>query len=302
MIDLSELDEANWPEVHDDQWLVVSHGDKIAPFTIRSKKFMDGAVLAGHVRENMAANYPRFYDRPDILKIKGEPLALCAGGPSLNQTIDRVKAFKHVMVAGSAHDHVVQRGIEPTYAVVLDGLGTSVDYLSYPQKNCTYLFASQIDPNCYQRVSSVGAKINMWHYGNQLDEDVEINQPYNDEPTIGWACACTISAMQLSLLLGYQYVHLFGFDCAHQGDQHHAYPMPDWDPRPNLQPQWTPVGTDGTKVLTDFGLILQASQFMQLVRSPDGNFMHFTVHGSGLVAEMVRQGNNELKKRVALEP
>lgn len=292
------------PIADDGAFLLARVDGGLVPLNIKSKKLMDEQVLADNVRKNVAANYPRFFDRPDILKIKGEPIALIAGGPSLNQTIERAKAFKHVMVAGSAHDHVVRCGIEPTYAVMTDGIASSVDYLTYPQKNCTYLFASQIDPKCFERVKAAGAKINMWHYGGQIGDDLDIdaNEYFNNERTISWAAAVTLNSMQLCLLLGYQHIHLFGFDCAHIGDQHHAYEMTDWAPGPSLKPFFADVGEDGTQVWTDMGLVLQAAQFMQIVRSSDGNFMQFTVHGPGLVREMVRQGNDELKKRVALEP
>jgi hypothetical protein len=280
---------------------VVGDDGALVPLTLVCKKFMDGDILVRNVKNNLKRTHLRLAERPDILTCKHEPLAIVAGGPSLRQTVTRLADFKNVLVCGSAHDFVSRAGINLKYAVISDGIPTMVDYLQAPQTGCTYLVASQCDPNLFEHLEAAQAPIQIWHYRGQVCEVAEEAAMFGDDRCICWGSSCTINAIQIALLLGYQDLHFFGFDCAHAADAHHAYEVPDFTPTTSSVPEVALIGDDSTAIVTDKGLIMQAVQFMQMIESEDGLYFNTTIHGGGLIHEMVRQGNDELRKRVSLE-
>ena len=261
------------------------------PLHIRQLKWMPDADLDRNVRANIKRPHPRPFDRPDALEIKNEPLAIVAGGPSLSRTLDQLREFKNVLVVASAHDFVSQAGISMTYALIGDGIPTMADYLRYPQKNCTYLLASQLDQKCFDAVE--GCPVEIWHYAHQVEPEA-----FNGERALISGASCTIVAVQAALIMGYQHLHFFGFDCAFEMDTH-AYPITD-----NVvhnEVITVKVGDEKTPIRTTLSLSTQALCFFEIVRSDDpGRYFHSTIHGGGLIAEMTRQGNAELRQRVAV--
>lgn len=256
---------------------------------IEQLKWMTDEDLERNVRANVQRRIPRVFDRPDLLVCKHEPLAIVAGGPSLNRTIDKLREFKNVMAVASTHDHLSKSGVQLTYALVGDGMPTMADYLRYPQQNCTYLFASQLDPACFDAVE--GCPVELWHWNGQVPDEL-----FNGEYVRCGGASTTLIALQMALLLGYQHLHFFGFDCCY-GDDTHAYEITD---RLDKEMLVAEIGENSIPFTTDMSLCTQAAGFFQFVASEDGAFMHSTIHGGGMVAAMAREGNDELKARVAV--
>ena len=49
-----------------------------------------------------------------------EPCAIVCYGPSLNDTWEKVKEFKHIFSCSGSHKFLLERGIVPTYLIEVD--------------------------------------------------------------------------------------------------------------------------------------------------------------------------------------
>src|ERR1035437_7492986 len=96
----------------------------VVPLVVESHQIIPPEHLAKNIAINLERDVPRFVNRPGLSLLQHEPLAIVAAGPSLNKTVDQLRAFKNVLVCGSAHDHLVRLGVIPTYALVSDRKST----------------------------------------------------------------------------------------------------------------------------------------------------------------------------------
>jgi hypothetical protein len=240
-------------------------------------------ILEQNIKANLVANWPRFHERSDYGKMKGRPVAICAGGPSLKQFLGKVyDDFSDVMVCGSAHDFVVASGIDPTYSVQLDGHPMCADFFRMHVPDIQYLMASQCDPIMFDGLNR--SQVSMWHA--LMGEEPEL-RVFNDEPAIGGGCTTTLRAINLAIMLGYHDLHLFGFDsCFDDVTAQHAYEYEEWGS--NLT-QFL-VNVDDGKPFKCNGLFLaQAQQFQEMCKN-FGHMFEPHVYGDGLIAEMIKVG------------
>jgi len=272
-------------------------GGRVVPLTIETHTLIAPDQLAKNIAINLARSVPRFHLRPGFMSCNKEPIAIVAGGPSLKETIEQVRDFKNILVCGSTHDYVVRQGIVPTFAVVSDGGEEDKGNLSLPQMETTYLLASQCAPNLFEHLA--GHKIEMWHYRGQATPDpVEEAKLLNGEPAITWGSTVTLSAIHIALLMGHQDLHFFGFDSCY-GDYGLAHHCSDIAGGIEYQKVPITVGPKKKSFISDFGLLTQAEQFFRLLEMW-GVYFNTTIHGGGLIAEMVRQGDPGLSEYVSL--
>jgi hypothetical protein len=265
---------------------------QVTPLEIRCVSNADLDVLRRNVETNLKRPLPRFTDRQGFMMARMEPLAIVAGGPSVKALLPRISEFKNILVCGSAHDFLISHGVVPTYALVSDA--NPGGYLSNPQKETTYLLASQCKPEVFDGLAS--HNIEMWHLRGQVTEtESEEAQFFPGERTISWGCTVTLNAVQIAMMLGFQDLHFFGLDSCYAEDAtSHAYAGPQEDQVIRVE-----VGPARRAFLTTMGWAAQAEQFFRLVEI-DGQFFHSTIHGDGLIAEMVRQGEPGLSDLVSL--
>jgi hypothetical protein len=282
------------------------------------------AILDGVVVQNMAIDkdaalanvahalnlgLPELDWLPECGKSKGgEPIAIVAAGPSLRYTLAELAGFRTIMVAGSAHDFAVSRGVKPTYAIVVDPTpGVVASYIRRPIPTCNYLIASQCDPGLFSHLS--GYPVTVWHCDGTINGHGERLLASRLPPGTGTieAGGCTVGlrAIAVANALGYYEQHLFGFDsCIDPNtEQTHAFPLND----PTVefvncnggQVQTIRIcrpGADaesGRKFRIPNYLMSQAWEFERLLKNSKGS-VNFTIHGDGVFAEMLhlyRQAN-----------
>src|SRR6266566_1850684 len=93
------------------------------------KSTIEPEAVIAQIEASFARDLPRFADMPELGKSSG-PVALIAGGPSLNGEIENLKRFPGLRIAcGSVHDHLIGRGIVPEFAVLLDPDAVMADFL-----------------------------------------------------------------------------------------------------------------------------------------------------------------------------
>lgn len=250
------------------------HHVQFAPnVTLGLSPVLAGRPLIERVEATFARNPPRFQDIAELELDRG-PIAICGAGPSLNEFAQHMQAvWSHhpIMVCGTAHDHAVQLGIKPRYAVIFDPQPIAVKSLRQPQQGCTYLVASICDASVFDTLD--GQDIRVWHPAGSVELD-----HYRGECAVTGGSSVTLRAMVLAFLLGHREQHLFGFDCCY-GRTTHAFGDHGDTTR-------IPIEYDGYHFTTNLSLIEQAFEFIQQVQLYGDKFYPI-VYGDGLAARLM---------------
>jgi hypothetical protein len=250
-------------------------------------------VVLENVRKCHGRELPKFHLMPEFMKTKGDlPLAIVAGGPSLKTTLDELEPYRNnIMVCGSAHDHVISLGYVPRYAVFCDPDPIMANYVRKPHPQTTYLLASHCNDNLFDALRHFPVAV--WHpagIASKQEEDVI----YKAEPRIGGGCTVTLRAIPLAIMLGYSNQHFFGFDSCVSKEEHHAYDAEDID-----KPIDVRVGLSGRTFYAPGYLLAQAEQFKSIVLKGYGHLFTPTIHGDGLIAEIMREGHRLAQEQAA---
>lgn len=268
-------------------------------------KIQNMAVDRDRALENVAhaltLGLPEIDHLPEWEKFKGgEPLAIVASGPTLRYTFAELAGFRAIMVAGSAHDFAISRGLKPTYTVVTDPTpDVVVSYLSKPTPTCNYLLASQCDPGVFEHLKKY--PVTLWHCGGELG-GTSLLEGYLPATSIelgGGGCTVGLRAVDIANRLGYYELHLFGFDsCIDPNTEAtHAFPLND-PTKEFVQGNGADVidyliGTtkaSGRHFRVPKYLMSQICDFEKMLKTSKGA-AHFTIHGDGVFMEMVKLWN-----------
>lgn len=245
--------------------------DAFAPIDLVTVSDVPVETLEAHIRANSVRGIPFLMDRP--FDLKNEPIALVGGGPSLQSTIHELREFKHVMVCGSAFDHVVGLGLKPEYAVFCDQEADMIGYSNLT--NCIYLIATQCNPAVVDHFA--GHDIRMWDMDGWVDE-----KTFEGRPRIAGGSTAALRAMSLAFVLGYRDIHLFGVDSSFDDDRgRHAYDYPDEREKvPSIV-----CRINGRKFRTSLPFLAQAKDFQTVLQS-FGHLFAVTVHGDSLLGDV----------------
>jgi hypothetical protein len=255
-------------------------GVKPMAFAVRANT--DVGYRENNVAINIKRKLPRFLQRSDLMQLRGEPIAIVGGGPSVKEFLPRIREFKWIMAAGSSHDFLIENGVIPTFAVSTDSKEETNDYYQRLNPTTQYLIASTSPPSLLDRLED--CPVYLWHFFEQVDPE-----HYQGEQACGWGCMVGVVCIQIALWLGFQEHHYFGYDCA-IGDKTHAYEVAEWEKK-HIRETMTvaEVGDEKTKHLTTTAFIAQCTHFLGIYRSPDGNYLKGTVYGKGLLWDVIRQ-------------
>lgn len=254
----------------------------LAKIISQSTMAMEMHIVQANIVDNLKRGLPELHRHPAWKKFKGEhPIAIVGGGPSLADTIDELRKFRHVMVCGSAHDYVISQGIEPEFCVILDPDPViTASYLKNPCQATTYLVSS----NCHASVFDALERhqVLLWHCAGTVDASL-----VRPENTIGGGCTVVLRAIGIAMLMGYGNQHFFGFDSCVKGNQTHAYPSEDIGKLIDVRLP----GSDRIYYCADYHLA-QAQQFQGILRQ-HGQYITPTIHGEGLISEIMRIGQQQ---------
>lgn len=227
----------------------------------------------------------QIHDLPDWRE--GMPLALVGGGPSLRDTIDELRKFKNVMVCGSAHDHVVDQGVIPRWAVACDPDPLMANYLRRAHPDTTFLVATQCDEAVFKELDN--RNVVLWNCAADAETNKDI---WGDEQavTIHGGCTVLTRAIFIAVNFGFSNLHLFGCDtCMDAG--HHAY---DWSTKEENDivsdaQRMRIGGPEGREFLMASYHLAQLFDFKALLKTV-GRRARFTIHGGGVLAEIMKLG------------
>lgn len=252
-------------------------------------------TVLSHIKANLQRGLPGLEDLAEMRKFV--PIALVGGGPSLNKSYEGLRKYRHVMVAGSAHDHLVELGISPNWCVVSDPDAVMALYLTRPVKKCRYLIASY----CHEAVFDAlkGHDVVLWHPNGGGIDFAELGAGHS--PQIGGGCTIATRAVSMALSFGFEHIHLYGFDtCVESADVHHAYPYKTEEEILGTL-RYMQLERDGPKFLVPGYLVAQLFDFKHLIETYDGT-LELRVAGGGLIDELLKvAAKNRKAKQVAKE-
>lgn len=261
---------------------------EIAVPHIACRPILGRDACTGNVRRNRALGLPRLQDLPEMGRPKTGPIALVGGGPSLGGQIEVLRKFRTIMSCSSVHDYLVENLVRPRYAVIMDPVASgNLHYFDWQVPSCTYLVASHVEAAVLDKLK--GRKIALWHLMGDSDEDA-----FGDELQIMGGCTAMLRASIIAFYMGYTDQHFFGMDSCYSGFEPYAYPV--GEPMPDAVR--IKVGSD-REFLTNAAWVAQAQQFFRAIEVTRGAIRP-TLHGDGLIAEMVRKGNPDLHKYITL--
>lgn len=205
-----------------------------------------------------------------------DPIAVVCFGPSLAQTWEKVKDFKHIISCSGAHKFLVERGIVPTYHVEVDPRAHKVKLIGTPHQDVQYLIASTCSPAVFDHLE--GFNVKLWHIFD-CAADALRTLPHGEWALTGGSSA-GLRAMTVARFLGYKNQHIFGMDGCEGPTGKHAAEHPSQGKGHSL------VIYNGVEYKTTVSLLECGKQtFHELNQMPD---VKPTFYGEGLVQAMAK--------------
>ena len=260
-------------------------------FTDEKRTISDDAIL-NHIRASVRRGHPQLWNTG----LKPDRIALVGGGPSLESTlpdlIELVRSGAKLVTVNGAYRWCVERNLQPSAQVVLDGRPGTARFVDPEIPKCRYYLASQCHPSVWDAVEGRD-QVAIWHSvaPDSTSPEGQILTEYYGGNWQGVAGGTTVITRALGLLrmLGYLRFDLFGVDSCFLGDRHHAYPQTENEH--DLRFRVTVAPADHPELARDFWCapwhVKQAEDFALTVRILGSKFL-LNVHGDGLIAYMLK--------------
>lgn len=108
----------------------------------------------------------------------------------------------------------------PDYWIACDPQELVANFIPLvPPRETTYLVASKCHPTVFAMLEQ--RDVRLWHVNDH---------PVPGHRTVPAAVSVTICALMLAMRLGYRTIHVYGWDCCYDGDEHHAAPGSEVSP------------------------------------------------------------------------
>jgi hypothetical protein len=267
---------------------------------LESKARLDDAERQERMRRSFKLPFPSaaklIQDRRPLWA--GETVAICGGGPSLEDTLPELLALiaagAKVAAVNSTHDYLIDRGIVPTFGVMSDPKPWVAQYQT-PTLGVKYLLASACHDDTFARFKGHPG-VFIWHaLGCEADRDVVDEMARKTGAgaisITGGSTTGTRTIDLMALLCGFTHHHLFGFDSSSAEGRMYPYAKPHVDPvvvNAQLTNPATGLPLDGVYPTTE-PMAQQAMQFELLLHEralliANGHYppISITVHGTGL--------------------
>lgn len=213
--------------------------------------------------------------RPETMLDKH--VAIVGGAPSIDGLIEEIKWRQsqghEIWALNKTALYLNGKGITPDAMIVIDAREKNIEFVR-DAKAKNYYFASQVHPVLFDAVPQ--AKV--FHLA--IDGMVELIQ---DDPRV--TCATGVgktvgtNAMALAYMLGFQNVHLYGYDSCLKEDQHHAY----YQDLTDKEKATIEVECGGRKFLSTPWMLDQVDAFQSALPLLLKEGMVITTHGDGLL-------------------
>lgn len=269
--------EVNSNKIHSNEWEVKYPSIGL---TLNCVLNTDKERIQSNIKENLKRNHPRVWPH----KLQDTDVIICAGGPSLIDHIEEIKALqdkggKVIALANVAH--VLEKyGIIPNGHILLDAKPRNAEFIT--NADTTYFISSQCDPQVFENAEKTGNQIYIWHAVNNDDEFECINDIEEKWVPIQGGSTITMRAIRLFTILGYRNYHVFGWDSCYFEDVHHAYEQPDADKHKKFKFEF-----EGRTFTVSPWMISQALESINFFKTFCMS-INLCVHGDGLISHIIK--------------
>lgn len=211
-----------------------------------------------------------------------EPCAVVGFGPSLNDTWEELRGYKHILSSSGSHRFLLDRGIVPTWHVEVDPRPHKVTLLGTPDERVTYLPSSTCAPAYFDHLQAglgeaFDERVLLWHVYDPTEEGIRTLPP--GEWAVTGGCDVGLRAMAMAGFLGFRNVHVYGLDGCTRNDKRHA------GPHPLGGTNFAQTTYDGKVYWTTPAMLEAARQTLHELKQMPG--VSVTFHGDGLTQTMV---------------
>lgn len=204
---------------------------------------------------------------------------IVGGGPSLDKTLGLLQlpnTQRDIFALNNTHEYLIERGIIPTYHVLLDARPENARFVLNPRDDVTYLVALQCHRNVFHCLE--GRKIVPWLALMDGVEEIVRRRSKKNVLTVGGGSTVGLKTLYIAYIMGYRKFHLYGFDSSYEEGRHHAYPQSLNDGQEVIE-----VSCDGRKFNCARWMANQAMQFQGYAKELIGRGCEIQVHGTGLL-------------------
>lgn len=274
-----------------------------------------GTLNVSHeiVLRNIQRNIRRQIPQLNVYPLNHKPMAIIAGGWSLNETFEDIRELYFdgvpLVALNGAGNWLMERNLRPAMQLVMDSRPDNVVFVESYVPRCKYFLASQCDPSLFDTLLDRGADTHIFHLVSPIDDeegdeplsekdqktqdgqrlereaiDVHYGQKWLYVPgggTIG------TRAISLARILGYDRMHVFGMDSCLSPDNHHNHAYEQTWNSPDQK--WMDVWCTDRKFRCCNWHMGQAEQF-QLFLQACGQHFTLNMHGDGLLSYMLKTG------------
>lgn len=241
-------------------------------------------AIVANVRKNAARGLPELsqQDWTDT------PLMIVAGGPSLHDNLDIVRALKpecHILAVNGAYKFLRGQGIECEHFVMIDSREGNLVHIDSPGADTHHCLASQVHPRVFDALAD--HRVSIFHLATEATIEALGNpegQSYAQGP-IGMA---SVHAVYIGAGLGYRNQMLFGYDFSQKESQQYAY-----EQLMNLSDDAMEITLNGKVYRTTISLARTADQFVRAI-SPVmlGCDLKIQLFSDGLLPAMLQAVNS----------
>lgn len=209
----------------------------------------------------------------------GGKAIICGSGPSIRDSLEEIRAMRAepgamIFALNGCARFLHENGIMPDYQVIIDARRETADLIGPAY---WHLLASQCHPECFARAENPI----LYHLQVTGIDDCLPDYPH-PFTLVGGAASVGNTTGPLAYAMGFRDLHYFGLDSSNKSDETHAFrqPMNDGDPMAT-------VAFKGKEYTASLTMKLQAEQFMITRRALQEAGCKVTMHGYGLLPDMV---------------
>ena len=175
------------------------------PIAVTNTCIADDATLTAHVHSALARALPVVGQHP----VNQDVAVLVGSGPSLDGQLDSIKRQqakgRPIVAIKDAHDWLLQHGVCPDFAVVIDPTENQWQCFRRKQSPITYFVASQCHPLMFDHLADQRVHVFhlMFNHGKAYPPNTVM---------IGGCTTTGLRAITLFYTMGFRRVELYGFD------------------------------------------------------------------------------------------
>jgi hypothetical protein len=253
--------------------LATQEGGGNSPFNFILKPTHTPETLLEHVRSAVSRGLPEVKE----CQAHGEILSIAGGGPSLEDTYDRLEGY--IAAVNGSLAYLLARDVVPNMCGVCDPSAHMADVIE-AHPDVAYFLASCVHPSVFDKLKD--CRVYLWHLHPIDGLDALLKELYPQ----GWlqvpgGCTMGLRWVNLGYLNGFRKFHLHGLDSSFRDKSSHAYP----DHQDNKD--W--ISFDGYPTRVNFlGQVVDFIRMMEELKKPGVEPTEINMFGDGLLQKRYR--------------